>query len=246
MRSISKKVEIKQRIQADINLNYKIFVDKSTEYDEKDRKIGQFEVQIQEKEREYRILDDSGIIKRLISLKRRRDIERQIATLKIERDTLKTQQPRFIRAIAEQQMKWQGLQKKFDEYEAATRGAELDDLYKMTKAISDEIEILKRRINDLEKSMEDTIGYVISNALVIFTTLSKAHLDRDLGGVSFDRVIIDEASMASLPQVFLAGFKAKKSIYIFGDDKQLAPICTSDKDTVRKWFARDIYQYANL
>lgn len=246
MWSLVKKVEIKQRIQGDINSQYRIIADKSAEYEKNDQKIGHLDKQIQEKEREYSILHDSGVIKWLTSLKRRWDLEKEIAALNRERDKLKSQQPRLIRTITEQRTRWQGLQGKLDEYEAATRGVELEDMKRTMRAGTDEIDSLKRRMNDLEKSIEDTTGYVIKNALVIFATLSKAHIDKDLGGVSFDRVIIDEASMASLPQVFLAGFKAKKSIYIFGDDKQLAPICTSIKDTVRNWFARDIYQYANL
>jgi hypothetical protein len=59
-------------------------------------------------------------------------------------------------------------------------------------------------------------------------------------------VFIDEASMASLPQLFLVGFRAVKSICIFGDPMQLAPICISNKEEVRQWFAKDIYKYAGL
>lgn len=246
MWNLVKKVEIKQRLQGDINSQYRILVEKSAEYDKNDQKIGNLDNQIQEKNREHSDLRDSGVIKWLTSIKRRHDLEKKILALNRERDILKEQQPRLIRVITEQRKKWEELREKFDKYEAATIGTDLEDLKRMMKTGTSEVESLKRRINDLEKSIEDTTGYVINNALVMFATLSKAHIDRDLAGVFFDRVIIDEASMASLPQVFLAGFKAKKSIYIFGDHKQLSPICTSSKDEVRKWFAKDIYQYANL
>jgi superfamily I DNA and/or RNA helicase len=94
--------------------------------------------------------------------------------------------------------------------------------------------------------MEDVPQTVITNARIIFATLSRSHIDNDINKANFDRVFIDESSMVPLPQMFFVGFRAAKSICIFGDPKQLAPICISNKEEVREWFAKDIYKYAGL
>ena len=246
MEILIKKIQTRQHIQSEIDSLIKIIAEKSTEYENNDDNISNIEKQLYFKERELSALREAGFISKLFSIKKIGVLEGEIKSIFKERDYIKDQQPKILRLVAEKRLKWQSLREKLIEYEELTKGAEINAVKRVIEENKQTIEILSRRINDLEKSIEEPCNYVINNAMIIFATLSRAHIDKDLGRTSFDRVIIDEASMAPLPQVFLAGFKAKKSIYIFGDNKQLAPICTSSKDTVRKWFARDIYEYDRL
>jgi len=206
MKSLAKKVEIRQRLQAEYDSQHRIMEGKSRDYSANDQKIGLIEKETQEKEREYNTSRDTGIIRWLTSIKRRSELGREIAALKRQRDLLKSAQPRLLREVTEQRTKLHLLLAKLHELEAETRGVDLESLKRMIQAGTEEIERLKRLCEDIEKSILDTPRYVINNALVIFATLSRAHIEKDLSGASFDRVFIDEASMASLPQLFLAGF----------------------------------------
>lgn len=246
MRRLAQKIEARDRIKTGYDSLRGIVETKSREYEEADKKIAHFDEQIHWKESECGALRDTGFFKRIASIRRRRELEREILGLKREMDRLKSGQPGRITELTQLRNKIRDLRGKLDELEKTTLGANLEDVKRRIQTATDELRRLERLSEDIEKSLADTSLYVINNALMIFSTLTRAHIDRELSKALFDRVFIDEASMASLPQVFLAGFKARKSIYIFGDPRQLSPICTSSKDSVRKWFARDVYQYAGL
>ena len=82
-------------------------------------------------------------------------------------------------------------------------------------------------------------------------TLTKAFLDDQLQERSFDTVLLDEASMAPIPALWVAAGTASNNVGIVGDQKQLAPIShASDekhpKAPATRWLGRDVFTVAEV
>ena len=105
-----------------------------------------------------------------------------------------------------------------------------------------QLEVHYQKIKETFKRRE---GDLVSDAKVIGTTLSKAAIDRILYEDEFDLVVVDEASMAYVPQVGFAATLGKK-IVICGDFKQLPPISTSFHPMASKWLKEDIFHSAGV
>jgi hypothetical protein len=90
---------------------------------------------------------------------------------------------------------------------------------------------------------------------VVATTLTRAYLRDSIQNRKFDVVILDEASMAPIPALWVAASLSTSSIVAVGDYKQLPPICQAADDPrqarhpremAAKWLARDIFETAGL
>jgi predicted nuclease with TOPRIM domain len=110
-----------------------------------------------------------------------------------------------------------------------------------------EIRHSKQELDDLEKQIAALRSEVISNALIIATTVTGTYINEDLSNHSFARLICDEASMVPVPMIFYAGRFARKAITVAGDFCQLAPI-TIEKENhlVKVWLQRSIFEAAEL
>ncbi|MED4352055.1 AAA domain-containing protein [Schinkia azotoformans] len=120
-----------------------------------------------------------------------------------------------------------------------------DLAYSFSKRDSDhllELEIKIARV--LEKVREKEVE-LVKDALIIGTTLAKAASDSAVYEREYDVVIIDEASMAYVPQVAFAGALGKRVI-ICGDFKQLPPIASSRDIFVAKWLKEDVFHHAGM
>ncbi|NHM32548.1 AAA domain-containing protein [Neobacillus terrae] len=87
--------------------------------------------------------------------------------------------------------------------------------------------------------------HLIKEAYIIGTTLAKAASDLSIYEREFDIVIVDEASMAYVPQVGFAAALGKR-VVICGDFKQLPPIAQSRDSLVSKWLKEDIFHRAGV
>lgn len=96
----------------------------------------------------------------------------------------------------------------------------------------------------LEKIRQKEIEFV-KEAFVIGTTLAKAASDPVIYEKEYDLVIVDEASMAYVPQAAFAAALGKRLI-ICGDFKQLPPISSSRDPLVSKWLKEDIFNRAGV
>jgi superfamily I DNA and/or RNA helicase len=201
---------------------------------------------IQEAEREYVHYEKEGVIKRIFTKGKRRGLLKEIQEHKHHKNKISLQQQNLIKRRKAFEMQGAKIEEHLAQVEREIAGQDTANLKGRMDSLIDELEKLKMEVGFLEQTISEASDKVMDNALVIFATLSRTHLDEDIHKVNFDRVFVDEASMASLPSLFWAGFLARKGIHIFGDPKQLAPICTSRKEEVREWFAKDIYQYAGL
>lgn len=96
----------------------------------------------------------------------------------------------------------------------------------------------------LEKIHQRELQFV-KEAYVIGTTLAKAASDSSINEREFDLVILDEASMAYVPQAAFAAALGKRVI-ICGDFKQLPPIASSRDPLVTEWLKEDIFHKAGV
>jgi hypothetical protein len=106
------------------------------------------------------------------------------------------------------------------------------------------LELEKKLARVLEKIRQKEIEFV-KDALVVGATLAKAASDPAIYGREFDVVILDEASMAYVPQAAFAAALGKRVI-ICGDFKQLPPIASSRDSLVTKWLKEDVFHRAGV
>jgi hypothetical protein len=96
----------------------------------------------------------------------------------------------------------------------------------------------------LEKFRKQELQFV-KDAYIVGTTLAKAASDPAIYEKEFDIIILDEASMAYVPQAAFAATLGGR-IIICGDFKQLPPIASSRDPLVTKWLKEDIFHKSGI
>jgi len=106
------------------------------------------------------------------------------------------------------------------------------------------LQIETKLASTLEKIHQKEIQF-LKEADIIGTTLAKAASDPAIYEKEFDLVMVDEASMAYVPQVAFAAALGKR-IIVCGDFKQLPPIAASNHELVNEWLKEDIFHKAGV
>ncbi|MGE7878940.1 AAA domain-containing protein [Peribacillus muralis] len=106
------------------------------------------------------------------------------------------------------------------------------------------LELEKKLAKVLEKIRQKEVQFV-KEAKIIGTTLAKAANDETIYQKEYDLVILDEASMAYVPQVAFAA-ALSKHIIVCGDFKQLPPIASARDSLVKLWLKEDIFHRAGV
>lgn len=108
--------------------------------------------------------------------------------------------------------------------------------------------LLEQERRSLQEQIDGLIEMVIRDAQFVATTLTRAAVDEVISKRSFDTVIIDEASMAPLPLVYLLALVAEKRVILVGDFRQLPPIVQSPEanELAHRWLGRDIFEQAGV
>lgn len=116
-----------------------------------------------------------------------------------------------------------------------------EDLHIRTeqRAISNELAEISRRKEEIENE-------VIQSCQIIGTTLTKSYLSDQLRSRDFGTVILDEASMASIPALWCASLLARTNVVIVGDFLQLPPIVMAKTDVAKKWLGTDLFYHAGV
>lgn len=104
----------------------------------------------------------------------------------------------------------------------------------------------RARIGELEKAKSSIEKEIIVNAKVIGTTLAKTWLTAEIMTRSFDLVVVDEASMATLPMLYYVAGLSGGRILIVGDFKQIPAIVMADTNYTKHWLRRDIFHVAGV
>ena len=98
-------------------------------------------------------------------------------------------------------------------------------------------------IDELLAAVEET---VIAEAQVVATTLTRAYLRDAIQGRRFDTVVLDEASMAPVPALWVAASTADRGAVVVGDPRQLPPIVLAEEDMAQRWLGRDVFEVAGV
>lgn len=96
-----------------------------------------------------------------------------------------------------------------------------------------------------EKELENLPYRELRKRKLVATTLARICTAELLTHSSFDAVVIDEASMASIPYLLVLAAKSSKHIIFAGDPMQLPPIATTGSIKHRNFLERDVYTLAS-
>lgn len=107
---------------------------------------------------------------------------------------------------------------------------------------SQQKEYYKKKLIELTKEIKNNEICIINSAKFVAATFCTACINPAIFNQKFDVVIVDEASMAYLPQVIFASNLAIKYFICVGDFKQL-PSVASSKDEV---LSKDIFEYCEI
>ncbi|MBP2241086.1 hypothetical protein J2Z40_001648 [Cytobacillus eiseniae] len=106
------------------------------------------------------------------------------------------------------------------------------------------LSVEKKLTSVLEKIRQKELEF-LKEAKIIGTTLAKAASDPAIYEKEYDLVVIDEASMAYVPQTAFAVSLAKRAI-ICGDFKQLPPIASARHPLVSEWLREDVFRKSGV
>lgn len=112
--------------------------------------------------------------------------------------------------------------------------------------IKAEIEQVKKELEPLKQELKQKEAELIGKATVVGCTFSKVAIAPEIYRRRFDAAIVDEASMAYIPQCVFASILAKRRIAIFGDFRQLGPISQATTAAAKDWLHTDIFEEAGI
>jgi len=122
----------------------------------------------------------------------------------------------------------------------------LDTLHRTIVELKGEVENKREEKSSLQIEAQKTKDLVFNSALVIGATIARACIDPKISKRKFDVLIIDEASMAALPNVFFLAGLCSSHYIISGDFRQLPPIAKSNSEAAQKWLKSDIFRQAGI
>ncbi len=103
---------------------------------------------------------------------------------------------------------------------------------------------LEAAAGDLDQQLRDAERAVVGSARVVATTLTRLYTSRLLRPLRTDDVVIDEASVAGLPQCLVAASVATRRAVAVGDFMQLPAIVQTDHPRCRAWLGRHVFTTA--
>jgi len=125
------------------------------------------------------------------------------------------------------------------ELNAADLQAEISQLNERVRAIDQRLEAIAEEKAAIEEA-------VIADARIVATTLTRAYLRDSIQNRRFDTVILDEASMAPIPALWVAAATAERNVVLVGDFRQLPPIKHSEHPLAKRWLGQDIFEESGV
>lgn len=101
-------------------------------------------------------------------------------------------------------------------------------------------------LREVRALLKEAAAQLIREARVLGCTLAMAATDPVVYQGHYDVVLLDEASMAYLPQVFFAASLARRKFVVGGDFRQLAPVALAGTRAVERWLKRDIFDQTGI
>ncbi|MFN2629195.1 MAG: DEAD/DEAH box helicase [Gaiellaceae bacterium] len=113
-------------------------------------------------------------------------------------------------------------------------------------AFAGQLASVRARLGPLRQRYKRLSDDLIREAVVVGATLSRFVLSEVLWELRPDAVLLDEASMASIPWVLAAATRTTKRLVVLGDFRQLPPVCVSQQGGVHAWLGRDAFDLAGI
>lgn len=175
-------------------------------------------------------------------------------------------EPRLEQVLFDYQLEQE---KQRREKKASALGSVLDRYYKFRKEIDTLLEEGEEVPGELDVKMEElereVDGHGGEEALeekverlatvnervelqrreLVATTLAKVCTSDLFDGLSFDAVVVDEASMANLPYLMVLAAKAESHMVVVGDPMQLPPIALTEEPEARAFLEEDIFTFVS-
>lgn len=93
--------------------------------------------------------------------------------------------------------------------------------------------LFKEQRIDLRDALKKRVETLIGGSTIVFSTIANYVLSQHLADKQFDNLIVDEASMLSLPYLMAIGGRIAKRIILVGDPNQLGPIAINPDKLLR-------------
>ena len=141
----------------------------------------------------------------------------------------------------------QSQQRVADERQATNDLEPADAIQARLTPLNESREQLQTEIRALRDVGDEDANTLLEQSAAVFATLTKLYTDRTkLSQMSWDNVILDEASMAMPPLVAFASARAKKRMIVAGDMYQLPPIVRSDEETAGGVLGKDVFELSGV
>jgi AAA domain len=109
-----------------------------------------------------------------------------------------------------------------------------------------EQDAIDKALARIDHQLEATGQTVIADSRVVATTLTRVYLGNELHDRRFDTVILDDASMAPIPALWIAARLADANVVVLGDLRQRPPIKQSEHPLADKWLGQDIFDASRV
>ncbi|MBL7128383.1 MAG: DEAD/DEAH box helicase family protein [Ignavibacteria bacterium] len=134
----------------------------------------------------------------------------------------------------------------FNQAYSMVKDVEVEQLRIEKKELNSQIQTTEAELKGIIEALKIVEDLVIKDASIVATTLTRAYLKDSIQACRFDTVILDEASMAPIPALWIAASVAEKNAVVVGDWKQLPPIVLSTHALSIKWLGQDIFEVVGL
>jgi AAA domain/PLD-like domain len=126
------------------------------------------------------------------------------------------------------------------------RGQSVETLRTEHGALLATLRAVGAELQEIEDALAAVETFVIGEALVVATTLTRAYKRESIQARRFDTVILDEASMAPIPALWVVAGLADANVIVVGDFKQLPPIKHSEHPLAGQWLGQDIFRVSGV
>lgn len=104
-------------------------------------------------------------------------------------------------------------------------------------------------MEELEEKIEKLLNlnerYELKKKQLVATTMAKVCTSELFYNLSYDAVVVDEASMAGLPYLMLMSAKSKDHLIVAGDPMQLPPISITKNVEAQQFLEQDVFTYVS-
>ncbi len=126
------------------------------------------------------------------------------------------------------------------------QGQNLDALRAEQTSLIGALRAISAELEQIEDALAEVETFVIGEAMVVATTLTRAYKRESVQARRFDTVILDEASMAPIPALWVVAGLADANVVVVGDPKQLPPINHSEHPLATHWLGKDIFHASGI